>query len=74
MCEPSFAVDCLSQFIYLPLHFVTSVHKDVTDRLKKINPTIYTQVKAVLEQNKSERHIRGGIATREKYARIKAHH
>lgn len=56
-----------------PLHFVTSVHKDVTDRLKKINPIIYTQVKAVLEQNKSERHIRGGIATREKYARIKAH-
>lgn len=52
----------------------STVHKDVTDRLKKINPTIYTQVKAVLEQNKSERHIRGGIATREKYARIKAHH
>mgnify|MGYP001164609137 CR=1 FL=1 len=51
----------------------STVHKDVTDRLKKINPNIYAQVKAVLEQNKSERHIRGGIATREKYARMKAH-
>ncbi|MBC8586272.1 sporulation transcriptional regulator SpoIIID [Youxingia wuxianensis] len=51
----------------------STVHKDVTDRLKKINPRIYEQVKQVLEQNKSERHIRGGIATREKYARMKEH-
>ena len=43
------------------------------DRLKKINPTIYAQVKQVLDLNKSERHIRGGIATREKYARIKSY-
>lgn len=49
----------------------STVHKDVTTRLKQINPLIYAQVKQVLEQNKSERHIRGGIATREKYARIK---
>ena len=49
----------------------STVHKDVTDRLKKLNPNLYAQVKAVLDQNKSERHIRGGIATREKYARIK---
>ena len=49
----------------------TTVHKDVTDRLKKINPAIYAEVKSVLDHNKSERHIRGGIATREKYARIK---
>lgn len=49
----------------------STVHKDVTDRLKKINPVVYAQVKAVLERNKSERHIRGGIATREKYARLK---
>ena len=51
----------------------STVHKDVTDRLKKINTRIYEQVKQVLEQNKSERHIRGGIATREKYARMKEH-
>ena len=51
----------------------STVHKDVTDRLKKINPTIYAQVKQVLDLNKSERHIRGGIATREKYARIKSY-
>ncbi|MCI8649670.1 MAG: sporulation transcriptional regulator SpoIIID [Anaerotruncus sp.] len=50
----------------------STVHKDVTERLKKLNPTIFAQVKEVLERNKSERHIRGGIATREKYARLKA--
>ena len=50
----------------------STVHKDVTDRLKKINPMIYAEVKEVLERNKSERHIRGGIATKEKYARIKS--
>lgn len=49
----------------------STVHKDVTDRLKKLNPNLYAQVKTVLDQNKSERHIRGGIATREKYARLK---
>lgn len=36
-----------------------------------MNPLLYTQVKQVLDKNKSERHIRGGIATREKYARMK---
>lgn len=51
----------------------STVHKDVTDRLKKINPAVAAQVKEVLDLNKSERHIRGGIATREKYARIKSH-
>ena len=45
----------------------STVHKDVTDRLKKINPLVYAQVKEVLDRNKSERHIRGGIATRKKY-------
>ncbi len=49
----------------------STVHKDVSERLKTINPPIYEQVKAVLEQNKQERHIRGGIATRTKYARLK---
>lgn len=45
----------------------STVHIDVTERLKKINPSLHKQVRAVLDKNKSERHIRGGIATREKY-------
>ena len=45
----------------------STVHKDISDRLKNINKTLYIQVKEVLEQNKAERHIRGGIATKEKY-------
>lgn len=49
----------------------STVHKDITDRLKHMNPILYRQVKEVLDKNKSERHIRGGIATREKYARMK---
>ena len=48
-----------------------TLHKDITERLKKMNPLLYNQVKEVLDKNKSERHIRGGIATREKYARMK---
>lgn len=52
----------------------STVHKDVTERLRHINPTLSEEVKVVLEQNKLERHIRGGIATREKYARLKEHH
>lgn len=45
----------------------STVHMDVSERLKKVNPQLYTQVKAVLEVNKSQRHIRGGIATQLKY-------
>lgn len=45
----------------------STVHKDVTERLKRENPRLYRQVKKVLEKNKRERHIRGGLATREKY-------
>ena len=45
----------------------STVHKDVTQRLSQDNPQLYRQVKAVLEKNKKERHIRGGIATRKKY-------
>lgn len=45
----------------------STVHKDVTDRLGAINPTLARQVRIVLDVNKSERHIRGGLATREKY-------
>ena len=45
----------------------STVHKDLTYRLKRINPSLYDLVKAVLELNKSERHLRGGEATRRKY-------
>lgn len=45
----------------------STVHKDVTERLPKINPLIANKVKSVLEKNKAERHIRGGKATRMKY-------
>jgi putative DeoR family transcriptional regulator (stage III sporulation protein D) len=45
----------------------STVHKDVTGRLRYDNPQLYKQVKAVLEKNKSERHIRGGMATKRKY-------
>ena len=45
----------------------STVHKDVTDRLAHINPSLAAQARVVLDVNKSERHIRGGLATREKY-------
>lgn len=45
----------------------SSVHKDLAERLPTFNRTLYLQVKSVLDQNKAERHIRGGIATRKKY-------
>ena len=45
----------------------STVHKDLQDRLPAFNKPLYLQVKAVLDENKAERHIRGGIATRKKY-------
>ena len=45
----------------------STVHKDVSERLAYINPTLAREVRKVLDVNKSERHIRGGLATREKY-------
>ena len=45
----------------------STVHKDVTDRLEDINPSLAAQARIVLDVNKSERHIRGGMATKEKY-------
>ncbi len=45
----------------------STVHKDVTERLNQINPTLARDARKVLDVNKSERHIRGGLATREKY-------
>ena len=47
----------------------STVHKDVTERLREEAPDLYIQVKEVLEKNKRERHIRGGMATKEKYRR-----
>ena len=45
----------------------STVHKDVTDRLSQLNPALAAEARKVLDVNKSERHIRGGLATREKY-------
>ena len=45
----------------------STVHKDVSERLQMVNPQLYGQVRHVLEVNKAERHIRGGMATRRKY-------
>lgn len=50
-----------------PIQNGTTVHKDVTERLEQINPSLAAQARKVLDVNKSERHIRGGMATREKY-------
>ncbi len=48
----------------------STVHKDVSERLPGIRPQLAEQVREVLQQNKQERHIRGGMATKEKYARL----
>jgi putative DeoR family transcriptional regulator (stage III sporulation protein D) len=45
----------------------STVHKDITENLKEINPILYSQVQEVLNINKKERHLRGGEATRKKY-------
>ena len=45
----------------------STVHKDITERLPHINPSLYAQARQLLDLNKSERHIRGGLATRRKY-------
>ena len=47
----------------------STVHKDLSQRLKYINTKIYKEVKKILEINKSERHIRGGFATKNKYSK-----
>lgn len=45
----------------------STVHKDLQDRLPQFNRTLYLQVKEILDENKAQRHIRGGLATRKKY-------
>lgn len=47
----------------------STVHKDVTERLQKINPVLAKEVREILDENKAERHIRGGIATKLKYSK-----
>ena len=71
---------CVTLGLYLVEHNMTvravakefgisksTVHKDVTVTLKKVNRALYIQVKKVLEKNKMERHLRGGEATKKKY-------
>lgn len=45
----------------------STVHKDLTERLRTVNPALYAQVRELLDINKAERHIRGGMATKRKY-------
>ena len=51
----------------------STVHKDVTEKLARSNPALYKEVKAVLERNKAERHLRGGEATKRKYMSMHQH-
>lgn len=51
----------------------STVHKDVSERLLKINPTLAHQVRFILDENKAERHIRGGMATKLKYENDRRH-
>ena len=55
-----------------PFELVTTKHKDGTDRLIQINPALAGEARKILDVNKEERHIRGGLATREKYLHM--HH
>ena len=49
----------------------STVHKDLSERLKRINPSLYILVRQVLDTNKAQRHLRGGLATKEKYRTFK---
>lgn len=55
----------------IPLRKVTSVHKDVSERLVHINFALALEVRKILDENKAERHIRGGMATKLKYSKEK---
>ena len=55
----------------ISLRKVISVHKDVSERLKKINPSLAKEVRIILDENKAERHMRGGMATKLKYSHQK---
>ncbi|MBR2476992.1 MAG: sporulation transcriptional regulator SpoIIID [Clostridia bacterium] len=49
----------------------STVHKDISERLQRINPALFSEAKEILDENKSQRHIRGGLATKIKYANMK---
>ena len=49
----------------------STVHKDVSERLRKINPKLAKEVRVILDENKAERHMRGGMATKLKYSHLK---
>ena len=51
----------------------STVHKDLSQRLPQYNQILYKQVRLILDENKAQRHIRGGMATKEKYQRSKSH-
>ncbi len=53
---------------------MTTIHKDLTERLPQVHPQLAAEVRKVLDLNKSERHIRGGLATKDKYLREKRAH
>ena len=48
----------------------STVHKEITARLPLLHPALYEQVRTIIEKNKQERHIRGGLATKRKYERV----
>lgn len=48
----------------------STVHKDLTERLREADPALFSQVRTVLDRNKAERHLRGGEATRRKYRKL----
>ena len=50
----------------------STVHQDITTKLERVYPQLHKEVKEILEKNKQERHIRGGLATKEKYAQKRA--
>lgn len=49
----------------------STVHKDLSERILKINPALALEVREILDENKAERHIRGGLATKKKYEKLK---
>lgn len=58
----------VKQLRKIPFQIVTTVHKDVAERLQHINLALAKEARKVLDVNKAERHLRGGLATKEKYA------
>ena len=57
----------------IPFQIVTTVHKDCTERLVQVNASLAAEVRKVLDVNKAERHLRGGLATKEKYLHMEGH-